>query len=178
VAERVQRLRDDLPGGRDALLVELTNWVWPPEIKVAWFQAFIAADASDARDETIRSLATTMLQRRCGKMTAWGPACERVHFQFDWAYLEWPAHRRERRWGRWRTTFSDEIPELSTTSHEDQSLARALWYATYNWPSGEGFYDRYGPATLVALVEPIFREEVSALLLDLERLERESDDEA
>jgi hypothetical protein len=65
VAERVERLTADWPNGREVLLVELTDWLWPPEAKVEWFTAFIAADAREVSDETIRSLATAMLAQRC-----------------------------------------------------------------------------------------------------------------
>jgi hypothetical protein len=175
VAERVERLTLDWPNGRDVLLVELTDWLWPPEAKVEWFTAFIAADARHASDETIRSLATAMVAQRCASVSAWGPDCERVHHQFDTAYVQWPLHRSVRRWGRWRTTWSEEIPFLITTDHADESLPSALWYAVYvAWPSGDGYYeDRL--ATLVALVDPAFREEVRGLLLDLDELNREAE---
>jgi hypothetical protein len=107
-----------------------------------------------------------------------GLDCERVHHQFDTAYVEWPSHRSARRWGRWRTTWSEEIPFLMTTDHAHESLPSALWYAAYGaWPSGDGYYeDRL--ATFVALVEPPFREEVRDLLLDLEmNREEEAEDE-
>ena len=175
MAERVERLPADWPDGRDVLLVELTDWLWPPEARVEWFTAFIAADARDASDETIRSLATAMLTERCASVSAWGPDCERVHHQFDTAYVEWPSHRSVRRWGRWRTTWSEEIPYLMTTDHTDESLPSALWYAAYlGWPSSDGYYEDR-PATFVALVEPPFREEVRDLLLDLEHLTREAE---
>ena len=60
-----------------------------------------------------------------------------------------------------------------TTDHADESLPSALWYAVYvAWPNGDGYYeDRL--ATLVALVDPRFREEVRGLLLDLDELNRE-----
>jgi hypothetical protein len=120
-----------------------------------------------------------MLPQRCASVSAWGPDCERVHHQFDTAYLDWPSHRQRRRWGRWRTTWSEEIPSLMTTDHHGDSLSSALWDAVYvAWPSGEGYYEDH-PATFVALVEPPFREEVRDLLLDLEHLNREAEaDEA
>jgi hypothetical protein len=175
VAERVERVPANWHGGRDVLLVELIDWLWPSEARVDWFTAFIAADARQASNEAIRSLATTMMAQRCASMSAWGPDCERVHLGFDEAYVGWPSHATSRRWGRWRTRWSEEIPFLMTTDHHDESLASALWYAAYvAWPSGDGYYvDR--PPSFVALVEPPFREEVRDLLSDLERLNREAE---
>ena len=178
MAERVERLEAGWPDGRDVLLVELTDWLWPSEVGVEWFTAFIAADASGVSNEAIGGLATAMLRQRCASVTAWGPDCGRVHAQFDLAYVAWPTHRTVRRWGRWRTTWSEEIPFLSTTDHEDESLASALWYAVYcAWPgSDDGYYVDRSP-TFVALVEPPFREDVRDLLVDLERLNREAEDD-
>ena len=172
MTDRVERLMAQWPDGRDVLLVELTDWLWPPEATVEWFMAFITADARDASDETIQSLATAMLAQRCGSMTAWGPDCGRVEARFDVASVGWPSHRSVRRWGRWRMRWSEAIPLVYATAHEDDSLASALWYAVYNaWPPDGHYEDR--PPTFVALVEPRFREEVRQLLLDLERLNRE-----
>jgi hypothetical protein len=175
MAERVERLAVKWPNGREVLLVDLTDWLWPTEAEVEWFTAFIAADARHANDETIRSLATAMLGQRCACVTCWGPACERVHLLFDDAYVSWPSHRIFRRWGRWRTTWSEEIPFLLTDDHRDESLPTALWYAArVAWPSGDGYYEDRRPS-LVALAEPQFRAEVRDLLLDPQRLEAEAD---
>jgi hypothetical protein len=51
-----------------------------------------------------------MVAQRCACVAAWGRDCERVHHLFDDAYVTWPSHRTFRRWGRWRTTWSEEIP--------------------------------------------------------------------
>jgi hypothetical protein len=121
--------------------VDLTDWLWPTEAEVEWFTAFIAADARHANDETIRSLAAAMLGQRCACVTCWGPDCERVHLLFDDAYVSWP-HRIFRRWGRCRTTWSDEILFLLTDDYRDESLPAALSYAArVAWPSGDGYYE-------------------------------------
>ena len=170
----MERLPADWSVGRDVLLIELTDWHWPSEAGIEWFTVFIAADASGVSNQTIQGLATAMLRQRCASMTAWGPDCESVHVGFDMAHTAWPTHRRVRRWGRWRTTWSDEIPFMHTMDWENESLAYALWCATLEWPAGGEGYFEDRPATFVALVEPQFREEVRGLLLDWERLEREA----
>jgi hypothetical protein len=170
----VERLAVDWPDGREVLLVELVDWQWPAEATPEWFTLFIAADARRAGDEQLRGLATAMLPQRCACMSAWGPDCGRVHRWFDEAYVTWPSHRIVRRWGRWRTTWSDEIPFLLTTDHADESLPDALWDAVYNaWPSGDGYFEDRRPG-FVALVEAPFLGQVRELLLDLERLNREA----
>lgn len=174
MAEPVVRL-PAWPDGRDVLLVELTGWSWPSEARVEWFTALIAADARTVGHEAIRALAAAMLAQRCACVAAWGPDCERVHLLFDDAYVSWPSHGAFRRWGRWRTTWSEEIPFLMTTDHADESLSSALWYAVYlGGPSGDGYYEDRRPA-FVALVEPQFRDEVRRLLVDPERLNREAE---
>src|SRR5919198_144013 len=107
MAERVERLAADWPDGRDVLLVDLNGWVWPSELEIEWFTAFVAADARHAGDATIRAFAAAMLEHRCAYVAAWGPACERVHLLFDEAYVNWPSHRMSRRWRRWRISWSE-----------------------------------------------------------------------
>ena len=101
-----------------------------------------------------------------------------MHHGFDSAYLD-AAPPKPHGILRWRTTWSNEIPFLMTSSTADESLAEALWYAVYvAWPSGDG-YQEVRPPDFVALVQPQFRNEVRDLLVDPERLEREAglDDE-
>jgi hypothetical protein len=170
----VERIPSDWLDGRDVLLVTLTDqWVWPPELHVDWFTAFVAADARGVNDETIHSLAAAMLPHHCAHVTTWGPDCERVHHLFDEAYLD-AAEPKPHRILRWRTSWPVHIPFLMTSSSADESLAEALWYAVYvAWPSGDGYHESR-PADLVALVQPQFRDEVRGLLLDPDRLERET----
>ena len=156
-------------------MIELNDWLWPCEARVDWFTAFIAADARRASDMAIRSLATVMLAHRCASLAAWGPGCGRVHRWFDDAYVTWPSHSTFRRWGRWQTRWSNEIPFPTTTDHDDESLSSALWYAAFMaWPSGEGYVE-HRPAAFVAFVEQPFRDEVRSLLLDPDRLSREAE---
>ena len=164
--------------GGAALVLLRSDWLWPREVRVDWFTAFIAADARRVSDTAIRSLATEMLAQRCASVAAWGPDCVRVHHGFDDAYVTWPAHSTFRRWGRWQRRWSDEIPFLMTTDHHDESLSSALWYAAWAWPSGDGYVE-HRPAAFVALVEQPFRDEVRSLLLDPDRLnlEAEADEE-
>jgi hypothetical protein len=175
VAKRVEQLPVDWPDGRDVLLVELTDWRWPAGATVEWFTAFIAADVREASDEVIRPLATAMLAQRCAYVSAWGPACERIHAVFDEVYVTWPSHSAFRRWRRRQMRWSKEIPFLMTTDHHDESLPTALQYAVDDaWPSDDGYFENRRP-TFVALVERSFREEVRSLLLNLDRLRREGE---
>lgn len=171
MANSVERLSIGL-NGREVVLIDLNGWAWPSEFGIEWFTAFVAADARHADDAAIRAFASATLERRCACMSAWGPECERVHVLFDDAYVTWPSHRMSRRWRRWRIAWSEEIPFLMTTHHDDESLAAALWYAAYvAWPSGDGYYEDRVPA-LAAFVDPRFRDEVRELLQDPDRLKR------
>ena len=173
MGERAERIPADWLEDRDVLLIELTDeWLWPSDLRINWFTAFLVADARGVSDEAIRSLAASMLAHHCAHVSMWGPDCERVHHGFDDAYLAAAPHR-VRRWRR--TKWSEEIPFLMTTSLGDERLAQALWFAVYHaWPSGDGYYEDR-PASFVALVEPRFRDEVRGLLLDPERLSREGE---
>lgn len=156
--------------GREVVLIELGDaWRWPVEAGIEWFTAFIAADARAVSDETIRALAASMLRSRCAYVCTWGPDCERVHDRFDDEYLAAPSHR----WDA-RVPWSKELPFLVTTWHAREPLPSALWFALYATPTEDGYYTDRTP-TFVALAGPRYRSEVRALLLDRERLGRETD---
>jgi len=170
----IEELAVDQSRHRQVLLAELDDtWSWPFDLRVDWFVAFVAADATAASDERITALAEAMLEHNCAYACAWGPGCSRVHDLMDQTYLALPSHTwRGAEIARW----SQEVPYLMTTWHDDESLAAALWYAHVSaYPVEDGYYvDR--STTFVALAAPEYLAEVRALLMDPERLNRESDD--
>jgi hypothetical protein len=72
---------------------------------------------------------------------------------------------------------TDILPLLMTTWHEDETLASALWFAlNVATPSEDWAHEPRSPA-FVAVAASEYRDEVRQLVLDRERLDRESDDE-
>jgi hypothetical protein len=68
MTDRVERIPADWLEGRDVVLIELTDqWLWPPDLGIDWFTAFIAADARGVSDKAILSLAAAMLGGRNGR---------------------------------------------------------------------------------------------------------------
>lgn len=172
MTEQVERLAADSDGQREVVLIGLQGWSWPAGAGVDWYTAFIAADARDVSVERVSALANAMLSHRCAYVSVWGPGCERVHDIFDEVFVErsylQQGHDSISEW-------SQDIPFLMTTWHEHESLASALRFALYTAiPSDDGYYEER-PPTFVALAEPQYRDSVRGLILDRERLDRESD---
>jgi hypothetical protein len=170
----IEELPSDASRHRRVVLADLDrHWSWPFDLSVEWFIAFIAADATNVANSSIRLLAQEMLRHRCAYVCAWGPGCGRVHAVMDQVYLEFPSHK-------WRGSeivqWSSEIPYLMTTWHDDESLASGLWYAhECAFPDEDGYYEET-PTTFVALSGGEYRADVRSLLMDPDRLDRESDD--
>jgi hypothetical protein len=152
------------------MLVELReDWQWPAEGMPQWSVVFIAADARGVPGPLIRAFAREMLRHDCTYVCAWGLESGRVHDEADSAYLEVTGADGE-----------ESIPFLMTTWHDDESLASALWFAFVSASPSDEHYDdgRYAnePTAFVAFASPQYVDEVRALLLNPERLDRESDD--
>lgn len=166
----IERLAIPRTHHRDVLLADLhDDWQWPLDLGVDWFVAFIAADARGTPDSLIRAFVREMLNHSCTYVCAWGPECERVEVLSDLAYLDVTDAEGEA-----------AVPFLMTTGHTSESLAAALWFASTTAFPGDGpdhpsYQDR--PTAFVALATPHYLAEVRALLLDPERLDRESDDD-
>jgi len=169
---RVERLPADGDGGRQVVLIDLDNdWQWPVDADLDWFIAFLAVDAVGVPSDRIASLAKAMLGRRCAYVSVWGPESQRVHDTFDRVYeTEWSHPRPEA--GEW----SQDVPFLMSTWHDDESLASGLWFSLMDAnPSADGYWDAR-PPTFAALAHPKYRAVVRDLLLDRDRLDAEADD--
>ena len=136
---RVERLPADGDGGRQVVLIDLDNdWQWPVDADLDWFIAFLAVDAVGVPSDRIASLAKAMLGRRCAYVSVWGPESQRVHDTFDRVYeTEWSHPRPEA--GEW----SQDVPFLMSTWHDDESLASGLWFSLMDAnPSADGYWMR------------------------------------
>ena len=166
----VERLTVPATHHREVLLAELgDDWQWPLDLEIEWIVAFTAADARATSDPLIREFARELVSHRCAYVCAWGPNCERVHAQADLAYLDAIEAGGEA-----------SVPFLMTTGHAEESLASALWFAsTTAFPSDSPEHPSYQdrPTAFVAFAAARYLSEVRELLLDPERLDRESDDQ-
>ena len=91
------------------------------------FVLFIASSASDASRAEWEQVATTLLQKGLVYLVAWGPGCRDVEDHFDSAYVN--AVNAE------PPLVVPQNSVVMTTSHADESLEAALWYAVHAaWP--------------------------------------------
>ena len=79
------------------------------------FVLLLAADATGVPDRVLHDCAVHLLRAGARYVCAWGPDCERVHFAFDMAARE--------------VGLNHDDAVVMTTSHEDEPLREAVWYA-------------------------------------------------
>lgn len=84
------------------------------------FVGFIAVDTSGVPDEPLRAFAGDLLDNGCVYMCAWGPDASRIEAVFDLVAVEAELAGKP---------YVDDV--LMTTSHEDESLDDALWFAVF-----------------------------------------------
>ena len=128
---RVVRIRRERWRDRDLLLASIRRLEqWPDSTVMPQhhFILFVAVDATSIDDNALEALANKLLGQGAAYVCAWGPECERVHQAFDVA--------RE-------AVYPNDAERLvMTTSHADETLAEALWFALFTALPGEGFGDR------------------------------------
>ena len=111
-------LGEDPRGGRPYFLLEerdLSRWD-VSGVDLGLFTLLLAIDAHRYPDELLSALAERFRKAGLGYLCAWGPGCSRVHALFDLAFIEEEEQGVER-------------PFLTTTDHDEEPLAEALWYA-------------------------------------------------
>ena len=92
----------------------------PPRLSLPsrHFALLLAWDAQRVTDETIRQLARWLMNEGLAYLCAWGPDCERVHDQFDLAFV-----------GEKQVEADESF--IVTTWHDDEPLREALWEFLY-----------------------------------------------
>jgi hypothetical protein len=104
---------------------------WQPltlEESIGPFIGFIAIDTSEVPGDALRAFAVDLLDNGCVYMCAWGPDASRIEVVFDLVAVEAEAAG---------TPYVEDV--LMTTSHEEESLDDALWFAVFGAfpPEGE-----------------------------------------
>lgn len=86
------------------------------------FVLLLALDATSVGDDRLRAIARILLDRGLASLVAWGPACSRVHDQFD---LERDPNETD-----------DQV--VTTSWHDDEPLSEAVWYFDFcAYPSAD-----------------------------------------
>ncbi len=110
--------RADLHGRRLASLAlpDLDALQFDHLLPGAHLICLLACDARALDTRVVRLTITTLLDRGLVYLVAWGPDCKRVHDLTAEEFI-----RRELEAGH-------QLPLVMTTSHDDESLADALWF--------------------------------------------------
>ena len=120
---------------------------WPQR-----FVAFTALDAAALTDEQLCRFARRLLGNGCIYSCSWGPESGRVETAFDVETARAEVAGRP---------YADPV---MTTSHEDEALDEALWFALFAAfpPDGDA-------GAVVTIVDDRWRAEVEIRLADSER---------
>lgn len=127
---------------------------WPEELAFGrrHFVLFLALDARDVDDDTIRRAAAHALRQGAVYVCTWGPGCSWVHDLFDLEIV----------------TADPKLtgPCVLTTWHDDETLDEALWFALFTaYPGDEEFAD-CDVVLAVAVGRPEWRDHIRARLRD------------
>jgi hypothetical protein len=113
---------------RELYLLEVDQLAEIPKtvfLSSKYFVCLTVADNTMFQDVEIRNLARTLLESGCAYLCSWGKDSDRVHTLADLEAIELEA-----------TLLNAEL--LMTTSHEDEPLSEALWFAFNSaWPDDE-----------------------------------------
>lgn len=119
------------------------------------FVAFTALDATALTDEQLGALARSLIGGGCVYACSWGPEADRVETAFDWEVV------------RSEMEQSARALDIMTTSHEDESLDEAIWFALF-----VAFPPEIEASAVVAIADFRWHGEIEARLSGPEDLRR------
>ncbi|MFL5914873.1 MAG: hypothetical protein ACJ752_04450 [Gaiellaceae bacterium] len=137
--------------GRPIRLLQLAEWAWEEPTRAGQFTLLVAATALVDDAPLVRRFAADAVASGCAYVCTWGQGCEHVHHLFDEASI-----------GADRFVMS--------TSHADESLAEALYFALVD-ALPEEVSDSTASAAILAVEQP-WIPEVRRLVSDQEELAR------
>jgi hypothetical protein len=136
-----------------ARVSDLENWPPTLEESIGPFVGFIAIDTSGLPDDRLRAFAVDLLAKGCVYMCAWGPDASRIEVVFDLVAVEAELAGKP---------YVDDV--LMTTSHEEESLDDALWFAVFTAfpPEGEA-------RAVLAVCDGAWSDEIESRFADSQR---------
>jgi len=123
------------------------------------FVLFLAWNATNESDETIRALARDTFAKGLAYLVAWGPDCSRVHDLFDFTGID-------------EGYYPSEDSVVMTTWHEDESLASALWFFLFNTVPDQAFETTCNTAIAVAVANAEWADTIQRYLRNPAELNR------
>jgi hypothetical protein len=136
---------------------DLAAWEVPASAAFEQFTTFLALNADQYADEEISALGRRLRAAGLVYLCAWGPECGRVHHLFDLVFID------EEQSGTQRSF-------LMTTDHEDEPLAKGLWFALD--ALGEDVKDLFKSAVVIGTDRDDWRREIRSWLGDVDELRR------
>ena len=134
-----------------ARIATLSNWPQQLDEPVGPFVVFTAFETESSDLAVLGRFARTLLDQGCVYACAWGPGSGHVEFAFDLALVDAEIAGRP---------YNHDV---GTTSHEDESLDDALWFAMFNaYPSDAV------PRALLAVSEEAWAGEIESRLANVE----------
>jgi hypothetical protein len=127
-----------------------------PPLPTPHFALFLACDTSGLSDDAMARFAEKSVRAGAVYACCWGPGCEGFEETFDEAGLA--------------LALPTETDILMTTSHRDESLESALWFAVANaWPT-PSFEASCGSLLAISVGSPEWAARIQRGLGDPERL--------
>jgi hypothetical protein len=138
-----------------AHLARLEDWPTRVEEPARPFVVFTAFDATRLTDDELLNFARLLLEQGCVYACSWGPEALRFHNAFDEAAITAELAGKP---------YVDEGDVVMTTSHNDESLDDALWFAVFS------AYPAYGEITgVLAISEQTWAGEIESRFSDAEQ---------
>ena len=130
---------------------------WPAQLdeSIRPFVAFTALDARRLSDEKLESFARTLLDPGCVYACAWGPEAGRVETAFDVVAVDAALEGRP---------YVDDV--VMTTSHDDESLDSALWFALF-----AAFPPDLEARAILAITDDEWYDQIERRLADTDQLD-------
>jgi hypothetical protein len=136
-------------------LTKLDDWPTQLEEPARPFVVFTAVDAKPLTYDELLQFARQLLDQGCVYACSWGPEALRLHNAFDDAAINAQLAGQP---------YVDKDAVVMTTSHEDESLDDALWFAVFTaYPA----YDEV--AAVLVISEPRWAGEIESRLADAEQ---------
>ena len=146
---------------RDLYLARLDDVQhWPETIDEPkpHFVVFLAMDASAVEANRLATFSRKLIAQGMVYLCVWGPDCERVHDVFDAESIE-------------RGETDEDF--LMTTSHDDEELDDALWFALFSTLPSEDYIETCGALIAVVVDDAEWGEHVETSLADVNRFNDE-----